>query len=169
VEAITPQNAYVMTHLLKGVVTSGTGMKALALKRPIGGKTGTTNEEMDAWFLAVTPHLVTATYVGYDILQPVGRGEAGSGAALPAYLYYAEEALKAYPPDDFTAPETGIVEAVLPGLSADDIIMMPFIEGTQPGTGYSINAIDGDPVDAVEHKQAEEQAQQGEDLLKDLF
>jgi penicillin-binding protein 1A len=158
VQAITPQNAYIMANLLKGVVTSGTGSKAKVLNRPLGGKTGTTNDENDAWFLAVTPHLVTATYIGYDQLQPMGRGEGGSGAALPAYLYYAQDALKAYPPDDFRRPE-GIVSADAGGA------VMPFIEGTEPGTGYGLNAMDRAAADS----NAEEQAKQGEDFLKELF
>ena len=161
VQAITPQNAYVMSKLLEGVVNFGTGGKARALGRPIGGKTGTTNDENDAWFIGITPYLVTATYIGYDQLQPMGRGETGSGAALPAYLYYAKEALKAYPPDDFPKPD-GIVFADAGGMS------MPFIEGTEPGTGYGLNALDGE-VDPEEAQEAAEQAQQGEDLLKDMF
>ncbi len=161
VQAITPQNAYVMSKLLEGVVNFGTGGKARVLGRPIGGKTGTTNDENDAWFIGITPYLVTATYIGYDQLQPMGRGETGSGAALPAYLYYAKEALKAYPPDDFPKPD-GIVFADAGGMS------MPFIEGTEPGTGYGIDALDGE-VDPELAQQAAEQAQQGEDLLKDMF
>lgn len=161
VQAITPQNAYVMASLLKGVVNFGTGGKAKVLGRPLGGKTGTTNDENDAWFIGVTPYLVTATYIGYDQLQPMGRGETGSGAALPAYLYYAKEALKAYPPDDFPKPE-GIVFADAGGMT------MPFIEGTEPGTGYGMDALDGD-IDPEAAQEAAEQAQQGEDLLKGLF
>lgn len=161
VQAITPQNAYVMANLLKGVVNFGTGGKATVLKRPLGGKTGTTNDENDAWFIGVTPHLVTATYIGYDQLQPMGRGETGSGAALPAYIYYAREALKAYPPDDFTKPD-GIVFADAGGMN------MPFIAGTEPGTGYGIDALDGE-IDPEAVQEAAEQAQQGEDLLKEMF
>ena len=109
----------------------------------------------------MTPYLVTATYIGYDQLQPMGRGETGSGAALPAYLYYAKEALKAYPPDDFPKPE-GIVFADAGGMT------MPFIEGTEPGTGYGMDALNGD-IDPEAAQEAAEQAQQGEDLLKGLF
>ena len=210
VEAITPQNAYVMAHLLKGVVNSGTGWKAKSLNRPIGGKTGTTNEENDAWFIGVTPHLVTATYLGYDQLQSMGKGEGGSGAALPAYLHYARTALEAYPPDDFMKPETGIVDVVI-----HENLTLPFYEGTEPFTGYGIDALGTDggeaevgtgllnlptapqgqpgqtqgetlttpegetiPIppeilarqqQAQERRKAEEQAQQGEELLMEMF
>ena len=138
VEAISPQNAYVMANLLKGVVQYGTGQRAKVLERPIGGKTGTTNDEQDAWFLAVTPHLVTATYVGYDLVQPMGRGEQGGSTALPCYVHYAKEALKAYPPDDFAKPETGIVDVQL-----GENLVLPFYEGTDPFSGYGSNSAMG--------------------------
>ncbi|MCH5277132.1 MAG: PBP1A family penicillin-binding protein [Desulfovibrionaceae bacterium] len=150
-QAISPENAYVMACMLKAVVNMGTGTKAKVLERPVGGKTGSTNDENDAWFLGVTPYLVTGTYIGYDQVQPMGRGETGSGAALPVYVEYARNALEAYPPDDFTAPED-IVFATVDGLS------LPFIPGTQPGTGYGMDAMGGAP-----------EAEHGEDLLKQLF
>ncbi|MCQ2444821.1 MAG: hypothetical protein MJ061_04960 [Mailhella sp.] len=158
VQAITPQNAFIMANLLKGVVNSGTGSRAKVLNRPVGGKTGTTNDEKDAWFLAVTPHLVTATYVGYDQVQPMGRGEGGGQAALPAYVHYAKEGLKAYPPDDFEKPD-GIVMASAGGAT------MPFAAGTEPGRGSSLDAMDGGPADP----EAALQAKQGEDLLREMF
>ncbi len=155
-QAITPQNAFIMATLLKGVVNYGTGAKAKVLGRPIGGKTGTTNDEKDAWFMAVTPHLVTATYIGYDQPEPMGRGETGSGAALPAYIHYAKNALAAYPADDFKEPPD-IIYADAHGMR------MPFEKGREPGSGYGQDAMQGiDP-------SLKEQVTQGEDLLKDLF
>ena len=150
-QAISPENAYVMASMLKAVVNIGTGGKAKVLGRPVGGKTGSTNDENDAWFLGVTPYLVTGTYIGYDQVEPMGRGETGSGAALPVYVDYAKTALEAYPPDDFPVPE-GIVFATVDGMS------LPFIPGTQPGTGYGMDALGGAP-----------EAEYGEDLLKQLF
>ena len=187
-----------MSQLLRGVVTDGTGRKALALERPLGGKTGTTNDEMDAWFIGVTPHVVTATYVGYDVLQPMGRGETGSGAALPCYIYYAKEAFKAYPPDEFMRPEDGLVD-----VAVEEGRILPFYTGTDPisgfdgmsamggedggmddvgealsslqGSGFDPSAADVPPEVLVRQKQAadrrkaEEQAKQGEDLLMEMF
>ena len=152
VQAISPQNAYIMACLLKGVVQYGTASRANVFKRPLGAKTGTTNGETDAWFLAVTPHLVTGTYIGYDQVQPMGRGETGTGAALPIYVYYAKKALEAYPPDDFTMPP-GIVTFNVEGIT------LPFMAGTAPDTGTTV-APKGGPKPAL---------QQGEDLLKELF
>lgn len=151
-QAISPENAYVMVTMLKGVVNFGTAGKAKALGRPVGGKTGSTNDENDAWFLGVTPYLVTGTYIGYDQVEPMGRGETGSGAALPVYVDYARTALEAYPPDDFAKPDD-IVFATVDGMS------LPFMPGTQPGTGYGLDAMGGtDP-----------EAGHGEDLMRQLF
>lgn len=152
VQAISPQNAYIMTSLLKGVVQYGTASRANVFQRPLGAKTGTTNGETDAWFLAITPHLVTGTYIGYDQVQPMGRGETGTGAALPIYVYYAKKALDAYPPDDFTMPP-GIVTFNVEGIT------LPFMAGTAPDPGTTVVPKDG-PKPAL---------QRGEDLLKELF
>ncbi len=103
-EAITPQNAYIMDYLLKGVVSGGTGSAARVLNRPMGGKTGTSNDERDAWFIGFTPHLVTSVYVGYDNNMPMGRSEFGGKAALPIFIKYRRVADPLYPPDDFSVP-----------------------------------------------------------------
>jgi penicillin-binding protein 1A len=103
-DAISPQNAYIMDYLLKGVITGGTGSAARVLGRPMGGKTGTSNDERDAWFIGFTPHLVTSVYVGYDNNQPMGRSEYGGRAALPIFIKYRQVADPLYPPDDFSVP-----------------------------------------------------------------
>jgi penicillin-binding protein 1A len=103
-EAISPQNAYIMASMLKDVVTSGTGTRAAVLGRPVGGKTGTSNDEQDAWFFAITPHLVTGVFVGYDQPRPMGRHETGGLAAVPIYVDYAKIAFNNYAPDDFRIP-----------------------------------------------------------------
>ncbi len=104
-EAISPQNAYIMSYLLKGVITGGTGSAARVLGRPMGGKTGTSNDERDAWFIGFTPHLVTSVYVGYDNNQPMGRSEYGGKAALPIFIKYRSVADPMYPKDDFPVPQ----------------------------------------------------------------
>ncbi|MDR2488046.1 MAG: PBP1A family penicillin-binding protein [Desulfovibrio sp.] len=102
--AISPQNAFIMNYLLKGVITGGTGSAARVLGRPMGGKTGTSNDERDAWFIGFTPHLVTSVYVGYDNNLPMGRSEYGGKAALPIFIKYRQVADPLYPPDDFSVP-----------------------------------------------------------------
>lgn len=104
VEAISPQNAFIMSYLLKGVIQAGTGGAARVLGRPMGGKTGTSNDERDAWFIGFTPHLVTSVYVGYDNNIPMGRSEYGGRAALPIFIKYRKVVDPLYPPDDFDVP-----------------------------------------------------------------
>ena len=138
-EAITPQNAYIMSQLLQGVIEAGTGARAKVLNKPMGGKTGTSNDERDAWFIGFTPHLVTGVFVGYDTPKKLGRGETGGRTALPAFVLYRQQVEDLYPPDDFQKPG-GIVMATVGGVS------LPFVEGTQPGSG-SFNSGVGTPVD----------------------
>ncbi|MBW1824275.1 MAG: PBP1A family penicillin-binding protein [Deltaproteobacteria bacterium] len=107
-QAISPQTAYLMTSLLKSVVEEGTGRKARALKRPCAGKTGTTNDVRDAWFIGFTPDLIAGTWVGFDDEKPLGKHETGAVAASPIWLNFMREALEGTPLKTFSIPE-GIV------------------------------------------------------------
>ncbi len=107
-ESISKETAYVMTDLLKAAVQEGTGWRSKALKRPAAGKTGTTNDLRDAWFLGFTPSLVTGVWVGYDDRRPMGQDETGSRAANPIWLYFMSEALKDRAVEEFEVPE-GVV------------------------------------------------------------
>ena len=148
--AISPQNAFVMAKLLEGVVQYGTAGKARVLERPLAGKTGSTNDEIDAWFIGFTPDLVTGTYVGYDLIEPMGRGETGTGAALPIYIDYAKKALAAYPIREFEKPDDVYFSTV-------DGISVPFYEGTSAKSG--INAVQTN--ENVNTKNAEKLFMQG--------
>jgi len=137
-ESISKQTAYVMTDLLKAVIKEGTGWRVKALKRPAAGKTGTTNDLRDAWFMGFTPDLVTGVWVGYDDRKPMGKGETGSRAASPIWLYFMSEVLKERPVEDFSAPE-GVVFAKIDaekGLLASPYskktVFQAFKEGTEP-------------------------------------
>jgi penicillin-binding protein 1A len=93
-EVITPQNAWLMNSMLQDVILRGTGRRAAALGRSdLAGKTGTTNDQKDAWFCGYNPSLVTTTWVGFDKLDPLGRVETGAHAALPMWMEYMGEAL----------------------------------------------------------------------------
>lgn len=108
---ISPQTAYVMTNLLQGVVEEGTGRKALELGRPAAGKTGTTNELKDAWFIGYTPSVLAGVWVGYDDhTLSLGKGETGGRAACPIWLYFMREWLKNEPLETFPIPP-GVVLA----------------------------------------------------------
>ena len=109
-EAISRETAHVMTDLLVAAVQEkgGTGWRIKALNGPAAGKTGTTNDLRDAWFMGFTPDLVTGVWVGYDDRRSMGSGETGSRAASPIWLYFMSEALKGQVMEDFPVPE-GVV------------------------------------------------------------
>ena len=111
---------YLMNSMLRDVVRYGTGRKAMALGRnDLAGKTGTTNDQRDAWFSGFNPSLVTTTWVGFDLLEPLGRRETGGAAALPMWIKYMGKALEETPelfleePDGLVTvridPETGLL------------------------------------------------------------
>ena len=107
---IDPATAYQITNLLKGVILHGTGRRARKLNRPLAGKTGTTNDLRDAWFIGYSPSLVTAVWVGMDDYSQLGYKETGSRAALPIWMDYMGKALKDIPVTDFTVPKGIVLE-----------------------------------------------------------
>jgi penicillin-binding protein 1A len=139
-ECLSRETAYVMTDLMEGVIREGTGWRIRALKRPAGGKTGTTNDLKDAWFLGFTPSLATGVWVGYDDHHSMGKGETGSRAASPIWLHFMSEVLKAAPVKDFRVPE-GVVFAkidahkgLLASAYSKKSVFQAFKEGTEPTT-----------------------------------
>ncbi len=103
-EVITPQTAYVMTDLLKACVREGTG-RAAALSVPVAGKTGTSNDHRDAWFIGYTPYVTTGVWVGYLKDKPLSAGETGGHAAAPIWAEYMNKVIKEYPKNDFPVPD----------------------------------------------------------------
>lgn len=101
---MTPQTSYLMVRMMRNVVERGTGTRLLALKRPVAGKTGTTNDEMDTWFIGYTPDHIAGVWVGYDILKRLGPGEQGGRTAAPVVLEYMQDVLKDAPVTDFEPP-----------------------------------------------------------------
>ena len=108
---IDARNAYVMDSMLKDVVKYGTATKALVLKRPdIAGKTGTTNDSIDAWFAGYQSKLVGIAWIGFDQPRNLGNKETGGGLALPIWISYMQKALKSVPVDERTMPD-GLIAA----------------------------------------------------------
>ena len=103
-QPISPGTAHIITSLMESVVKNGTAKKVKALKRPVAGKTGTTNNYVDAWFMGYTPDLVTGVWVGKDKDEPLGRNETGSRAAIPIWLQFMQEALANKPIINFPVP-----------------------------------------------------------------
>ncbi len=138
-EAIDPTTAYLVTSLLKSVVTEGTGRGAQAVGKPLAGKTGTTNNYVDAWFVGYAPSMVTGVWVGYDNSQAsLGDRETGSRSALPIWVPVMARALADKPAEDFAAPEDVVFLKIDPasGLlareGAPDAINDVFRKGTEP-------------------------------------
>ncbi|HDQ40322.1 MAG TPA: PBP1A family penicillin-binding protein [Desulfonatronum sp.] len=137
--AVSPQNAYIITNMLQDAVQNGTGARAKALGRPVAGKTGTSNNEHDAWFVGYSPYLLTGVYVGFDQLAPLGRLETGARAALPAWLAYRQEVEQLYPAQNFSPPP-GVIMARIDAQSGllagpgweGETYLLPFKSGTQP-------------------------------------
>jgi len=142
-DAIRADTAYVMTNLLRGVVQRGTGAKAASLKWPIGGKTGTTDDYTDAWFIGFDPDITIGVWIGYDQKRTLGPGGTGSDTALPIWM----EIMKAWigkrtEAPTFEAPGNIIfmsVDRYSGGAALEGIpgaITEAFISGTQPGIGF---------------------------------
>jgi len=135
---ISPQNAFVMTHLLEGVVQHGTGQRAKVLGRPVAGKTGTSSDYADAWFIGYTPSLLAGVWAGFDDKASLGRNETGARAALPVWISFMDQALGKMSAEPFKMPEGVVLTKVNleTGLPADgisqDTILEAFIEGFVP-------------------------------------
>ena len=133
-----PRTTYQVVSMLEGAVQRGTGRALRKLGATVGGKTGTTNEFRDAWFVGFTPDLVAAAYVGFDQPQSLGRKESGGRVAAPIVRDFFAEALADKPAVPFRVPpgirfvrvERG--SGALPGPASDDVIVEAFLPGTEP-------------------------------------
>lgn len=113
--ALTPQNAWIMNSLLRDVIQNGTGRRARVLsRRDLAGKTGTTNDQRDAWFAGFNPTLVAVAWVGFDRLQPLGDRETGGRAALPMWIEFMRKALQGRPEQFMEQPEGMITVRIDP-------------------------------------------------------
>ncbi|MCB1383419.1 MAG: penicillin-binding protein 1A [Notoacmeibacter sp.] len=143
-QVLDPMTAYQITSMMEGVVQRGTAVTVSELGRPIAGKTGTTNDEKDAWFVGFTPDLVVGVYLGYDTPRPMGKGSTGGGLAAPIFKAFMAEVLKDKRPVDFRVPEGMKLIAIdrktgmrsTPG--APGSIMEAFKPGTGPSDTYSV-------------------------------
>ena len=141
-QVIDETTAFLTTHLMREVVQMGTGAEASRLGKPAAGKTGTTNDSFDTWFMGFTHDLVTGVWLGYDSpTLPLGKYENGGRAALPIWLEYMEQALKGRSQPEFLPPDPEEIQwvwvdrhtgkPVAPGQASG--IREPFRKGTEPG------------------------------------
>lgn len=143
-QVLDPMTAYQITSMMEGVIQRGTATILKSLNRPIAGKTGTTNDEKDAWFIGFTPDLVVGLYLGYDTPTPMGHGGTGGGLATPVFKDFMDAALKGQRSVDFRVPEGMTVVAIdrKTGMRATEgqpnVIMEAFKPGTGPADSYSV-------------------------------
>ena len=157
-QVLSPQTAYIMDCLLKEVVRAGTATGVKVLGRPLAGKTGTTNDFQDAWFMGFSPYLLSGCYIGFDQPKPMGKGETGGRAALPIWLSYRKAVEDDYPVEDFSRPP-GIVMGTVDG------VPMAFKEGTERGS----MAIMDEEQEKAFFTDPNAPLGKGEDLLKQMF
>ena len=139
-QVIDPVTAYQVTYIMQGVVQNGTGAKLRALGRPLGGKTGTTNDSFDNWFMGFSPDLVVGVYVGMDTPEQMGR-ETGSSSAAPIVKDFFEKVLKNQSKVPFRIPDGVTLAPVNRStgeptyIGAPDFILEAFKPGTEPSVG----------------------------------
>jgi penicillin-binding protein 1A len=146
IDAVT---AYQITSILEGVVQRGTGIRIRELGKPLAGKTGTTNDSMDTWFVGFSPDLAVGVFIGYDTPKDMGKRETGSSVSVPVFKAFMAEALQGKPNIQFRVPpgvrlvrvqaETG--ELARPG--DRNVILEAFRPGTEPQAGERAAVLDG--------------------------
>ena len=136
-QVLDPMTAYQITSMLEGVVLRGTATTLLELNRPMAGKTGTTNDEKDAWFVGYTPNLVVGLYLGFDKPQSLGKGTTGGGLAAPVFKDFMRVALDGTPKVDFVVPEGMTLISIdrKTGMQAAQGAPGTILEAFKPGTG----------------------------------
>jgi penicillin-binding protein 1A len=150
-QAIPPEQAFLLTSMMRAVIEEpyGTGHKAAALGRPLAGKTGTTDDQKDAWFVGFSPEIATGVWIGYDEKEVLGDKETGGHAALPIWIDFMTTALADVPIRDFTVPDNIVFERVNKhsGARADagdpSSFFQAFAVGAGPGTGRSLAGAEG--------------------------
>ena len=152
-QVLDPMTAYQITSMMEGVVQRGTGTYARRLNRPVAGKTGTTSDSRDVWFIGFTPELVAGVYLGYDKPKSLGSEATGGGLAVPVFTEFMQDALKGKPPTPFNMP-SGMAQIWIDpktGVKAnagETAIAEAFKPGTGPNLvtsviGVNSNAFDG--------------------------
>lgn len=165
-EVMPAETAYIVANILQQAIQDGTGARAKALGRPVAGKTGTTNDEQDAWFMGFSPYLLTGVWVGYDQIRPMGKYETGARSALPIWVDYRSKVEPMYPVQDFTPPPGIVMARVdartgrLAGPGASEAYLLPFQNGTEPVYSPVIDELDASPGSSNAG---------GESLLKQIF
>ena len=137
-QAMTRENAYLITNMLMDVIQSGTARLAKSIGRPLAGKTGTTNSYNDAWFVGYAPNLATGVWIGFDEVRTLGTLESGAHAALPIWTRFMDQALRNLPvmtfpiPEDIQFAQIDTTTGDLPSKTSQHISTEVFRKGTEP-------------------------------------
>ncbi|MFH1729066.1 MAG: PBP1A family penicillin-binding protein [Pseudomonadota bacterium] len=136
---VSKETAYLMTNLMQAVIADGTGWRAKAIGRPAAGKTGTTNDYYDAWFLGYTPEIVCGVWTGFDDYKSLGKSMTGSGAAAPIWVDFMQQATKGKKITSFRVPYETIDFVRIDKNTGQkavkdtkDTVMQAFLKGTTP-------------------------------------
>lgn len=144
-QVLDPRTAYQVVHMLEGVIERGTARRLRVLERPIAGKTGTTNNSQDVWFVGMTPDMVAGLYLGYDTPRSLGGWAQGGTVAAPIWLDFAKEALKDAPKPQFVAPpglrfvKVNRKTGKLANYDAPEVIWEAFKPGLEPRRYVSLS------------------------------
>jgi penicillin-binding protein 1A len=145
-EGLRADTAYIMASLLRGVVERGTATRARALGRPIGGKTGTTDDFTDGWFIGFEPGLAAGVWVGFDDKRKsLGRGQDGARSALPIWIDFWKQAMADMPIEEYPVPGNILLVPVdaagrLGRPGAEGVRLEPFVAGSEPGARRAVDA-----------------------------
>ncbi|WP_297737799.1 penicillin-binding protein 1A [uncultured Maricaulis sp.] len=183
-EVIDPVTAYQVVHMLEGAVQRGTGTALRPLPWTLGGKTGTTNDFRDAWFMGFGPDLVVGVYVGFDTPYQLGSGEAGGRVAAPIARDFLEVALEGYPVAPFRVPPGVRLVPVSHGtgepgvLGQSGVILEAFRPGTEPsrqtdeeesGLSFARSSVSDDPLAFLLAEEEDGEDEEEEDELGGLY
>lgn len=143
-DAIT---AYQLTSMMKGVVDRGTASKYIKLPVPIAGKTGTTNDAKDVWFVGFSSNIVAGCYIGYDLPRSLGKGASGGGTCGPVFQEFMSEAIKKFGGGAFEVPPGGVFikidrftgDRLSDDASGDNVVAEYFREGEEPIFGVTFD------------------------------
>jgi penicillin-binding protein 1A len=157
-QVLDPMTAYQITSMMEGVVQRGTGTGAKSLGRPVAGKTGTSNDYKDAWFIGFTPELAVGVYVGFDTPRNMGRQSTGGEMAVPIFTEFVAKALKGKPPTPFNMPGGMDQVWIDPGTGVkanggDQAIYEAFKPGTGPNLVTSVIGVDSNAFQAIQSGQ----------------
>lgn len=161
-QVLDPMTAYQITSMMEGVVQRGTGTAAKVLNRPVAGKTGTTNDYKDAWFVGFTPELAVGVYVGYDQPRSMGSSVTGGTFATPIFTEFMQKALAGTPATPFNVPPGMTTAWINPnsGVQAyngEGGIEESFKPGTGPNLATSVIGLGVNAADAIQRQQEMQQ------------